>query len=141
MIWRPPRSTRTDTLLPYTTLFRSKPYDRAELQREAGLFVDWYCPAVGLTVDGEGYRAAWDAVLGVALDRRETVTVLRDYHAENLMLIDDGKGLGLLDFQDALAGHPAYDLVSLLQDARRDVAPDIEAAMRTRYAQIGRAHV
>ena len=112
-----------------------KPYDRAELQREAGLFVDWYCPAVGLTVDGEGYRAAWDAVLGVALDRRETVTVLRDYHAENLMLIDDGKGLGLLDFQDALAGHPAYDLVSLLQDARRDVAPDIEAAMRTRYAQ------
>src|SRR3546814_10916967 len=93
MIWRPPRSTRTDTLLPYTTLFRSKPYDRAELQREAGLFVDWYCPAVGLTVDGEGYRAAWDAVLGVALDRRETVTVLRDYHAENLMLIDDGKGL------------------------------------------------
>src|SRR3546814_13240694 len=51
------------------------------------------------------------------------------------MLIDDGKGLGLLDFQDALAGHPAYDLVSLLQDARRDVAPDIEAAMRTRYAQ------
>src|SRR3546814_3060100 len=94
MIWRPPRSTRTDTLLPYTTLFRSKPYDRAELQREAGLFVDWYCPAVGLTVDGEGYRAAWDAVLGVALDRRETVTVLRDYHAENLMLIDDGKGLG-----------------------------------------------
>src|SRR3546814_5503437 len=112
-----------------------KPYDRAELQREAGLFVDWYCRAVGLTVDGEGYRAAWDAVLGVALDRRETVTVLRDYHAENLMLIDDGKGLGLLDFQDALAGHPAYDLVSLLQDARRDVAPDIEAAMRTRYAQ------
>src|SRR3546814_11739988 len=51
------------------------------------------------------------------------------------MLIDDGKGLGLLDFQDALAGHPAYDLVSLLQDARRDVAPDIEAAMRTRSAQ------
>src|SRR3546814_13188746 len=42
---------------------------------------------------------------------------------------------GLLDFQDALAGHPAYDLVSLLQGARRDVAPDIEAAMRTRYAQ------
>src|SRR3546814_2497966 len=59
-----------------------KPYDRAELQREAGLFVDWYCPAVGLTVDGEGYRAAWDAVFGVALDRRETVTVLRDYPAD-----------------------------------------------------------
>src|SRR5690606_38534457 len=67
-----------------------RPYDRAELQREAGLFVDWYCPAVGLDVDGDGYRAAWDAVLGVVLDHRETVTVLRDYHAENLMLIGGG---------------------------------------------------
>jgi aminoglycoside/choline kinase family phosphotransferase len=44
------------------------------------------------------------------------------------------KELGLLDFQDALAGHPAYDLVSLLQDARRDVAPELEAAMIARYA-------
>src|SRR3546814_13201654 len=65
------------------------------------------------------------------------VTVLRDYHAENIMLIDraESHGLGLLDFQDALAGHPAYDLVSLLQDARRDVSPALEAA------KIGRAHV
>ncbi|HVI98577.1 MAG TPA: phosphotransferase [Sphingomonas sp.] len=112
-----------------------RPYDRAELQREAGLFVEWYCPAVGLDVDVEGYRAAWDAVLGAALDHRETVTVLRDYHAENLMLIGGGTGLGLLDFQDALAGHPAYDLVSLLQDARRDVSPEIEAAMLDRYTR------
>jgi aminoglycoside/choline kinase family phosphotransferase len=53
------------------------------------------------------------------------VTVLRDYHAENIMLMPDPgtATLGLLDFQDALAGHPAYDLVSLLQDARRDVDP------------------
>ena len=49
------------------------------------------------------------------------------------MLVGDGR-LGLLDFQDALAGHPAYDLVSLLQDARRDVAPALEAAMIARYA-------
>ena len=110
-----------------------RPYDRTELQREAGLFVEWYCSAVGLDVDVEGYRAAWDEVLGVALDRRESVTVLRDYHAENLMLVDGGDVLGLLDFQDALAGHPAYDLVSLLQDARRDVAPQLEAAMLERY--------
>jgi aminoglycoside/choline kinase family phosphotransferase len=110
-----------------------RPYDRAELQREAGLFVEWYCPAVGLDADVEGYRAAWDEVLGAALDGRENVTVLRDYHAENLMLVQGGKALGLLDFQDALAGHPAYDLVSLLQDARRDVAPQTEAAMLDRY--------
>src|SRR3546814_9565445 len=62
-------------------------------------------------------------------------TVLRDYHAENIMLIPDhasSHGLGLLDFQDALVGHPAYDLVSLLQDARRDVPPDIEDRKSTR---------
>ena len=106
------------------------PYDRAVLQREADLFVDWYCPAVGIEADRDGYRAAWDAVLAHAL-AKEPVTVLRDYHAENLMLTD--AGLGLLDFQDALAGHPAYDLVSLMQDARRDVDPTTEAAMLARY--------
>ncbi|WP_375427533.1 aminoglycoside phosphotransferase family protein [uncultured Sphingomonas sp.] len=106
------------------------PYDRAVLRREADLLVDWYCPAVGLPVDRDGYRAAWDAVFEHAL-AGETVTVLRDYHAENLMLVKDG--LGLLDFQDALAGHPAYDLVSLLKDARRDVAPALETAMLARY--------
>ncbi len=108
------------------------PYDRAVMQREAGLFVEWYCPAVGLDVDVEGYRAAWDAALDHALSD-ETVTVLRDYHAENLMLVGADKTLGLLDFQDALAGHPAYDLVSLLQDARRDVDPNLEEAMLRRY--------
>ncbi len=109
------------------------PYDLAVYQREAGLFVEWYCPAVGLEVDAAGYRDAWDAVLAPLLDGHRPVTVLRDYHAENLMLIEGGEGLGLLDFQDALAGHPAYDLVSLLQDARRDVPEAIEAAMLERY--------
>jgi aminoglycoside/choline kinase family phosphotransferase len=109
-----------------------QPYDRAVMQREAGLFVEWYCPAVRLDVDVEGYRAAWDAVLNHALSD-EPVTVLRDYHAENLMLVGNDKVLGLLDFQDALAGHPAYDLVSLLQDARRDVDPNLEEAMLARY--------
>ena len=108
------------------------PYDRAVLQREAGLFVDWYCPAVGIEVDRTGYVAAWDAVLASAL-AGPAVTVLRDYHAENLMLVGAQATLGLLDFQDALAGHPAYDLVSLLQDARRDVDPATEAAMLDRY--------
>ena len=108
------------------------PYDRTVLHREAGLFVDWYCPAVGITVDEPGYRAAWDAVIDHALTEAP-VTVLRDYHAENLMLVGAEQRLGLLDFQDALAGHPAYDLVSLLQDARRDVDPSLEAAMLARY--------
>ncbi len=65
-----------------------------------------------------GWRAAWDAVLAPMLPRQAPgVTVLRDYHAENIMLLQGGEQ-GLIDFQDALVGHPAYDLVSLLQDAR-----------------------
>lgn len=108
------------------------PYDGEVLQREAALLTQWYCPAVGLEVDQPGYAAAWDAVLPHALTD-EAVTVLRDYHAENLMLVGENHRLGLLDFQDALAGHPAYDLVSLLQDARRDVEPAVEAAMLARY--------
>ena len=109
-------------------------YDRAEYQREAGLLTEWYCAAIGLSVDTEGYRAAWDEVLAPVLAETRRVTVLRDYHAENLMLKGDGS-LGLLDFQDALAGHPAYDLVSLLQDARRDVGPALEAVMLDHYCE------
>ena len=111
-----------------------RPYNRAELDREAALFVEWYCPAVGIAADPADYRAAWAPALDRVSDHPAPVTVLRDYHAENLMLIDGG-GLGLLDFQDALAGHRAYDLVSLLQDARRDVEPEIEAMMLTRYCE------
>jgi len=62
--------------------------------------------------------------------------VLRDFHAENIMLVAGREGVahfGLLDFQDALAGHPAYDLASVLEDARRDVPPPIERAMIDRY--------
>jgi hypothetical protein len=66
----------------------------------------------------------------------KAVTVLRDYHAENIMLLGDplaNAPQGLIDFQDALVGHRAYDLVSLLQDARRDVSEELEAAMLARY--------
>jgi N-acetylmuramate 1-kinase len=114
-----------------------RPYTLAEYQREAGLLTEWYCPAVGLTVDAQGYVDAWDQVLAPVLSGHTPVTVLRDYHAENIMLIDGtAESLGLLDFQDALAGHPAYDLVSLLQDARRDVPPALETAMLDRYKRI-----
>lgn len=115
------------------------PYDRAVYQREAGLLTQYYCPAIGLDVDSDAYVRAWDAVLPlVEQSPSPTVTVLRDYHAENIMLIDGpaSHGLGLLDFQDALAGHPAYDLVSLLQDARRDVPVEVEAAMLAHYKAV-----
>lgn len=113
------------------------PYDLAVYQREAALLTEWWCPAQGLAVDTEGYTAAWTEVLASVLARQNPgVTVLRDYHAENIMLLGGKAGApqGLIDFQDALVGHPAYDLVSLLQDARRDVDVDLERAMLVHYA-------
>lgn len=113
------------------------PHGLAEWLDELMLFCDWYCAALELSVDAEGYRKAWESVLApVAGDGLGPVTVLRDYHAENIMLVAGGEGVarfGLLDFQDALAGHPAYDLASVLEDARRDVPQEIERAMIRRY--------
>ena len=115
-------------------------YSMSEYVREAKLFTEWFCPAQNLTVDGAGYVAAWQQVLGQLLPRQRTgVTVLRDYHAENIMLLGGLEIQGLLDFQDALVGHRAYDLVSLLQDARRDVDPAVETEMFDYYVAQTRA--
>ncbi|WP_432769293.1 MAG: phosphotransferase [Sphingopyxis sp.] len=104
---------------------------------EVMLFSDWYCPTLGIEVDRDAFRGAWEAALTpVEHDGLPRVTVLRDYHAENIMLVEGKEGIahyGLLDFQDALVGHPAYDLASVLEDARRDVTPAVEAAMLARY--------
>ena len=109
-------------------------YGLTEYMRETRLFVEWWCPAQGLSVDAAGWDAAWQAVLAPMLPRqRDGVSVLRDYHAENIMLLGGLQQQGLLDFQDALVGHRAYDLVSLLQDARRDVSPEVEEAMIAHY--------
>jgi len=114
-----------------------RPHGLEQWLEELKLFTDWYCPAVGVDVDEGAYQAAWRQVLdAVSRDGLGPVTVLRDYHAENVMLVEGREGVahfGLLDFQDALAGHPAYDLASVLEDARRDVAPSIEQAMIDRY--------
>jgi len=109
------------------------PYDATELRREARLFAEWYLPSVGLS-EARGYDAAWAGLWPKVVPSRPVLT-LRDYHADNLMLLDRPglNALGLLDFQDALAGHPAYDLVSMLQDIRRVASPGLEDAMLARY--------
>lgn len=112
------------------------PYSLDEYLREARLFTEWYAPTLDIVCDEVSYEAAWTKALRPVLEPENPVTVLRDYHAENLMLLEGRHGiaaLGLLDFQDALAGHPAYDLVSLLQDARRDVDSELEARMLDHY--------
>ena len=117
------------------------PHGLDQWLEELRLFTDWYCPAVGADVDVVGYERAWREVLEpVANDGLGPVTVLRDYHAENIMLVEGRDGVahfGLLDFQDALAGHPAYDLASVLEDARRDVPTAIEHSMIERYTAAG----
>lgn len=112
---------------------------RAELLRTACLFLEWWMPNAGRLAVGEDMRLdflrAWNAVFDAAPALSNTM-VLRDYFPENLMLLPGRRGVaacGLLDFQDAAIGSPAYDLVSLLRDARRDVPEEIEAAMLERY--------
>ena len=112
------------------------PYDEAAYLRETALLTEWYLPAMGIDQDAGEYEALWKEALAPLYDS-PAATVLRDYHAENIMLLDDG-GQGLIDYQDALVGHPAYDLVSILQDARRDVAPSLEAAMLDHYRALAK---
>ncbi len=108
-------------------------YDIERLLGEVALLVDWYRP-LGCPLREE-YLALWQAVLPDAEVSPPTL-VLRDYHVDNLMLLPDRPGVrrcGLLDFQDAVSGPPAYDLVSLLEDARRDVPAPLRRAMTERY--------
>lgn len=116
-------------------------YDLPRLVAEAELFLDWYLPAltgapVAEPVRAE-YRGLWQALAADAV-APQPVIVLRDFHADNLLWLPARAGVarvGLLDFQDAVAGHPAYDLVSLLEDARRDVPQALAEAMLRRYAE------
>lgn len=123
------------------------PFDVATLLAEVELFIDWYVPrrrggAAPSKALRQSYARAWRDVLPLA-QRVPNALVLRDYHADNLMWLparggarDDPNGVkrvGLLDFQDAVRGPVSYDLVSLLEDARRDVPPAIAAAMIRRY--------
>ncbi len=113
-------------------------YDEKELQNEANLFIDWYFPQVNgvlsSTAQKKSYTKAWSQVFS-ALPKLADTLVLRDFHVDNLMLLDRGApaNCGLLDFQDALMGSPAYDVTSLLEDARRDINPEFRQKMLDRY--------
>ncbi len=115
------------------------PYDGATYLREAQLLTDWYLPAAtGQNTSVEivnQFNHLITEACGKILNE-VYVTVLRDYHSENLIWLPDRTGaqrIGLLDYQDALVGHPAYDLVSLLEDARRDTSPALQREMLDRY--------
>ncbi len=116
-------------------------YDGRLLLDEANLFPEWYLPALQGTPTPASaaaeFAALWQQALAPACEG-DDVMVLRDYHADNLMWLPRRRGLrrvGLLDFQDAVIGPAAYDLVSLLEDARRTVAPAVVDAMIARYLE------
>jgi aminoglycoside/choline kinase family phosphotransferase len=123
-------------LRPGTTLH---PYDETALLAEIDLMTEWYLPyALGRAAQGEeveAHRALWREALR-SVEEPSPVFVHRDYHAQNLFWLPERGGparVGLIDFQDAVAGTRAYDLVSLIEDARRDVSPDIAEAAVRRY--------
>ena len=121
-------------------------YDETALIAELDLLTEWFFPAaIGRPAEASSiaeHRALWREAMQ-AIAAGTAVFVHRDYHAQNLLWRGDRSGLariGMIDFQDALAGSPAYDLVSLLEDARRDVAPELARAMTDRYLARSRAH-
>lgn len=122
---------------PRAAEIRLPAYDMAPLLREVMLFPDWFAPQVGDVPPGfrARFAALWREALCDVAGRRETL-VLRDYHVDNLLRLDGRGGVaacGLLDFQDGLIGAAAYDVMSLTQDARRDLAPGLEAQLLHRY--------
>jgi tRNA threonylcarbamoyl adenosine modification protein YjeE len=121
--------------------YRLPPYDVDALLIEAELLLDWYLPKLEATVsDAERarYLGLWEDALAPILEAPAT-WVLRDYHSPNLLWLPERDGVsrvGLLDFQDAVLGHPAYDLASLLQDARVDVSEMLEIALLSHYTRM-----
>jgi aminoglycoside/choline kinase family phosphotransferase len=114
-------------------------YDDLALKTGANLFVDWAPKLLAMADLDDTARAEWDRLWSPVRARGvagATVFTHRDYHAENLVWLPEREGparVGMLDFQDALRAHPAWDLLSLLQDARRDVPPELETACLARY--------
>lgn len=125
--------------LPDGTTYRLPTYDHRALAIETELLVDWLWPLVkGEPVDigtRKVFADIWTDIIQRILVQPSGL-VLRDYHSPNLMWLPDRSGIrrvGILDFQDAVVGHPAYDLVSLLQDARVDVPAPLESELVDRY--------
>jgi aminoglycoside/choline kinase family phosphotransferase len=117
-------------------------YDQELLLRQVRLFADWYLPQVvgkkAAVALGKEYMDIWERILETA-PLVSTHFVHCDYHADNLMWLPRRRGVrrvGLLDFQDGVYGDPAYDLVSLLEDARRDVPLELADEMITRYLSV-----
>lgn len=117
-------------------------YDDLALATGGEMFLEWWPKYAGMAPFSAEAVAEWEALWAPVRARGEadaTVFCHRDYHAENLIWLPDRKGparVGMLDFQDALRAHPAWDVSMLLHDGRRDVSPELEARALARYFDI-----
>jgi aminoglycoside/choline kinase family phosphotransferase len=114
-------------------------YSAEILLEEVSRFILWYMPAENgvplQTGCADEFQHLWSEAIKPVFDQPKT-HVFRDFHIDNLMVLGDRSGVkrcGLLDFQDAVVGAGAYDLVSLLEDARRDVGDELTKTMYNRY--------
>ena len=125
--------------------YRVPVYDIDALLIEVELILEWYAPHVARTPLSSSARAAFVNLWRPLLQQicaAPTTWSLRDYHSPNLIWLPEREGVrkvGIIDFQDCVLGHPAYDLVSLLQDARVTVSDDLELKLLTHYARLRRA--
>ena len=122
--------------------FELQPYDVKEYTREVELFHQWYMPYEMHQSPQDAaiaeFRSIWQDLFeqNVCNGAFKDAYVLRDYHIDNIMWMDGRSGIrscGLLDFQDALQGHPAYDVATLLQDERFDISPEFADQMLEHY--------
>lgn len=115
-------------------------YDKAIILTEIQKFIDWYMPSLEKTLP-DSALVAWEEIWGALVTKLEAMKVhdvmmLRDVHSPNLHWLDNRQSIrrvGFIDIQDGIAGHPAYDVVSLLQDARRDLPKDFEGRFKALY--------
>jgi tRNA threonylcarbamoyl adenosine modification protein YjeE len=135
------RDWPTDAPLSQGTRYQIPSYDREALLIEVSLFPDWFGghggePAFPLQ-GRDDFLNEWIKVLAT-IEGGENTWTLRDFHSPNILWQDNASGIarvGIIDFQDALIGHPAYDVASLAQDARADLSPDEERRLKGRYIE------
>ena len=126
------------------TVYAIPAFDTDALLVEIGLMLEWYLPDRGVELTGnlrDEFVAIWRDLLIKPAAAVKT-WVMRDFHSPNLIWLDERSGIarvGIIDFQDAVLGPAAYDLVSLLQDARIDVPEPLELALLSRYIKARRA--
>lgn len=132
------RSSFASTLVSGDARWRLRDYDNAAMQAEVDLLLEWYAADTGVEISKVA-KSEWLTIwteLFHHLKAHAPGLALRDFHAENIFWLPEREAaarVGLIDFQDGLMAHPAYDLVSLLEDARRDVSPHLHAGLIDRF--------